>query len=75
MTTIARDYRLSNAEEEVLLLAMDGKSTAAIAQDLGISGDAVRKRLSEVYQKFHITGRGPVKLTRLQQLLMTQYQG
>ena len=75
LTTIARDYRLSNAEEEVLLLAMDGKSTAAIAQDLGISGDAVRKRLSEVYQKFHITGRGPVKLTRLQQLLMTQYQG
>ena len=74
LTAIAHDHHLSGAEQEVLYLAMDGKPTAAIAQDLGISGDAVRKRLSEVYQKFHISGRGPVKLTRLQQLLVSRYQ-
>ncbi|MEB3359601.1 MAG: LuxR C-terminal-related transcriptional regulator [Synechococcales bacterium] len=74
LDAIAQEHHLSKAEREVLFLAMDGKSTAAIAQDLGISGDAVRKRLSEVYQKFQISGRGPVKLTRLQQLLVSRYQ-
>lgn len=74
LTAIAQEHHLSGSEYEVLVLAMDGKPTAAIAQDLGISGDAVRKRLSEVYQKFRISGRGPVKLTRLQQLLVSQYQ-
>lgn len=74
LTAIAQEHHLSSAEQEVLYLAMDGKPTAAIAHDLGISGDAVRKRLSEVYQKFHISGRGPVKLTRLQQLLVSRYQ-
>lgn len=74
LDAIAKDHCLSAAEREVLSLAMDGKPTGTIAEDLGISGDAVRKRLSEVYQKFHISGRGPVKLTKLQQLLVAQYQ-
>ncbi|HAG84248.1 MAG TPA: LuxR family transcriptional regulator, partial [Cyanobacteria bacterium UBA12227] len=65
---------LSNAELEVLSLAMEGKGTSAIAKQIGISEDAVRKRLSEVYQKFEIPGRGPVKLTKLQQMLMSRYQ-
>ncbi|MGJ3245292.1 MAG: NB-ARC domain-containing protein [Elainellaceae cyanobacterium] len=74
LEAIAHDHHLSSAEQEVLSRAMDGKPTVAIAQELGISGDAVRKRLSEVYQKFHISGRGPVKLTKLQQLLVSRYQ-
>ncbi|MEO0408871.1 MAG: NB-ARC domain-containing protein [Cyanobacteria bacterium P01_A01_bin.135] len=74
LNAIAHEHYLSPSEQEALNLAMTGKSTAAMADELGISGDAVRKRLSEVYQKFQISGRGPVKLTKLQQLLMTRYQ-
>ncbi len=74
LKAVAKEHGVSNAELEVLALAMEGRSTAAIAKSIGISGDAVRKRFSEVYQKFQIGGRGPVKLTKLQQLLMFRYQ-
>jgi DNA-binding CsgD family transcriptional regulator/GTPase SAR1 family protein len=74
LEAIAHEYHVSNAELEVLSLALQGESTIGIAQRIGISGDAVRKRLSEVYHKFHIPGRGPVKLTKLQQILIQQYQ-
>jgi len=74
LKTIATERGVSDAELEVLSLAMEGQGTSAIAQQLGISGDAVRKRLSEVYQKFQIAGKGPVKLTKLQQLLISRYQ-
>ena len=74
LKAIATQHRLSNAEQEVLSLAMQGESVSTMAQSLHISGDAVRKRLSEVYQKFHIQGRGPVKLAKLQQYLIKQYQ-
>ncbi|MEQ8755055.1 MAG: NB-ARC domain-containing protein [Coleofasciculus sp. G1-WW12-02] len=74
LKTIATERGLSKSELEVLSLAMEGHGTAAIASHLQISGDAVRKRLSEVYQKFKIPGRGPVKLTKLQQILVNRYQ-
>lgn len=74
LKTIAQEHHVSQAELEVLSLAMQGESTAAIASKLSISADAVRKRLSEVYQKFHISGRGPVKLNKLQQLLLKKCQ-
>lgn len=74
LQTIARKHGVSDTELEALSLAMDGQTTPAIARQLAISEDAVRKRLSEVYQKFHISGRGPVKLAQLQQLLVSQYQ-
>ena len=74
LRSIAAEHGVSKAELEVLSLATSGQSTAAIAQQIGISGDAVRKRLSEVYHKFQIPGRGPVKLTKLQQILVNRYQ-
>jgi len=74
LQTIARKQGVSNTELEALSLAMDGQTTPAIARQLATSEDAVRKRLSEVYQKFHISGKGPVKLAQLQQLLVSQYQ-
>lgn len=74
LKAIATEYNVSEGELEVLSLAMQGQSTAEIAKRIGISGDAVRKRLSEVYQKFEIAGRGPVKLTKLQQILISRYQ-
>lgn len=74
LETIARKHGVSDVELKALSLAMDGQTTPAIARQLAISEDAVRKRLSEVYQKFRISGRGPVKLAQLQQLLVSQYQ-
>jgi DNA-binding CsgD family transcriptional regulator len=74
LKAIATERGVSDAELEALSLAMEGQSTDAIAKQLRISGDAVRKRLSEVYQKFQIAGKGPVKLTKLQQVLMSRYQ-
>ena len=74
LKAVATERGVSDAELEVLSLAMQGQATNAIANRLGISGDAVRKRLSEVYQKFQLSGRGPVKLTKLQQVLMSRYQ-
>ncbi|QLE59242.1 NB-ARC domain-containing protein [Nostoc sp. TCL26-01] len=74
LQTLATANGVSNLELDVLVLAMNGDSTTAIAQKLRVSEDAVRKRLSEVYRKFRILGNGPVKLTKLQQLLVSQYQ-
>jgi hypothetical protein len=74
LRTVAIERRVSGRELEVLSLAMEGDSISVIAQRLQIREDAVRKRLSEVYQKFHIEGKGPVKLTKLQQQLLRAYR-
>lgn len=74
LKTLARDRGVSETELEALSLAINGQSTKESASQLDISEDAVRKRLSEVYQKFKISGRGPVKLAQLQQLLVALYQ-
>jgi DNA-binding CsgD family transcriptional regulator len=74
LQTLATEYSVSNLELKVLELAMNGDSTTTIAQKLEVSEDAVRKRLSEVYRKFKIPGSGPVKLTKLQQLILSRYQ-
>jgi DNA-binding CsgD family transcriptional regulator len=67
-------HGVSKAELEALSLAVEGNETNAIANQLGISPEAVRQRLSQVYQKFQIKGNGRAKLTKLVQLLMTHYQ-
>ena len=71
---IATSHCVSQREWDVLFPSIEGKSTKAIAQELDISEVLVRKRLSDIYKKFHIDGRGPVKLAKLQQLLVRQYQ-
>ncbi|WP_448572150.1 NB-ARC domain-containing protein [Trichothermofontia sp.] len=70
----ARKCRVSNAELAALELALDNHSSEQIAQKLGISPAAARQRLSEVYRKFQVEGRGPVKLRNLMQRLNTQYK-
>ena len=72
---MAASHGVSELEWDVLCLSIDGKSIKAIAGELAINEGTVRKRLSDIYKKFHIDGRGPVKLAKLQQLLVNQYQG
>ncbi len=74
LKALATQQGVSDTEQEVLLLAMSGQSTPAIAKQLEIQEEAVRKRLGEVYKKFRIVGAGPGKLAKLQQLLVRQYQ-
>lgn len=71
---LAAEHGVSKSELKALSLAVNGQQIPAIATSLNISEDAVRKRLSEIYQKFQIPGRGPVKMAQLQQLLLTRYQ-
>lgn len=75
LKAIADRHGITEAELEALSLAINNEtdSTAGIAEELGISSDAVRKRLGEVYQKFGITGSGRGKLLSLQQMLKEQY--
>ena len=74
LKALATEFGISEIELEVLSLAIEGESMAVIATKLNTSSEAVRKRLSEVYKKFRITGAGPGKLARLQQILVSLYQ-
>lgn len=72
--TLAENYGLSDSEVEVLSLVLQRESPSAIANTIGVSGVAVRKRLSEVYSKVGIQGKGPVKFAQLQKCLLSLYQ-
>ncbi|MBD2447321.1 hypothetical protein H6G76_09095 [Nostoc sp. FACHB-152] len=74
LLALAQKRSLSIREQEVFLYAVEGKSPNAIAKEIGISAEAVRKRLSEVYKKFEVSGAGPGKLTKLQQVIISDYQ-
>ncbi|MDF0552518.1 NB-ARC domain-containing protein [Kamptonema sp. UHCC 0994] len=74
LQSIAASRGIRPAELEVLSLSLSGISTTEIASQLDISEDLVRKRLSRIYIKFQIEGRGPVKFAKLQQLLHNLYQ-
>lgn len=65
---------LSRAEREAFLRALSGDDITTIADKLQVRPEAIRQRLSQVYQKFEIGGKGPVKLAKLQQQLQTRFQ-
>ena len=65
---------VSQVEVETLWLALEGNSTDAIANHLGVSAIAVRKRLGEVYRKFEIGGSGPGKLAELKRILISEVE-
>lgn len=68
---IAKDHSVTSGEMEVLgAIIISGETISDVATRLDLQPEAVRKRLGEVYRKFGITGKGPGKLAKLQQLLM-----
>lgn len=71
LSTMSERYGLSNAELEVVSLVLKVESPTAIANRLSISSIAARKRLSEVYHKMAIEGRGPVKFAQLQKRVLS----
>lgn len=74
LKAVASEQGVSDTELEALSLALEGESILEIATKLDIRPEAVRKRLGEVYKKFRITGAGPGKLAKLQQILVSLYQ-
>lgn len=74
LEAVATERSVSQIELQVLSRALDGQSTEAIASGLKVKPEAVRKRLGEVYKKFHIPGAGPGKLAKLQKILVDLYQ-
>ncbi|MGK7930566.1 MAG: NB-ARC domain-containing protein [Microcystaceae cyanobacterium] len=71
--SFAHDYGLSHSQVEVLPFVLQRESPRAIADSIGVSDEAVRKRLSGVYDKVGIQGRGPVKFGQLQRCLIALY--
>ncbi|MEM1425017.1 MAG: NACHT domain-containing protein [Cyanobacteria bacterium P01_H01_bin.130] len=70
---IAKAHGVSSSEMEVLSAAITGEAMSEIAKRLGLRPEAARKRLGEVYKKFQISGAGPGKLAKLQQILVTKF--
>lgn len=57
LTDFSLDYRLSPREQEVMRLLVEGSSSAAIAERLGISPHTVRDHVKHLYRKTGTTSR------------------
>jgi DNA-binding NarL/FixJ family response regulator len=53
----AADYNLSSRELEILKLVVDGFDSAEIAEKLYISPLTVRKHISNIYTKLHVSNK------------------
>ena len=75
LTQLARKYQLSPEQEEAFVERFSSnESEPSVAEALHISHNAFRTRLSGVYSKFSIGGKGPGKFHRLRDFLMEEYQ-
>jgi predicted NACHT family NTPase len=67
---MAQNHQLSADQESVFLLRFgEEREDREVANILGISEEAYRKRMGEIYRKFEINGKGPGKNNRLFHLL------
>lgn len=72
---IARKYELSPEQEEVFVVVFSSqKSDLEIAVKLHVSDSAFRTRMSNVYKKFSIKGKGPGKRAKLLNFLLDKYR-
>ena len=75
LTEIARQYNLSPEQEEAFVERFRVKQKEqAVAEALHISTNALRSRMSGIYTKFSIGGKGPGKLRQLHDLLLQKYR-
>ena len=75
LTQIAREYYLSEEQTEVFVKLFSSKcSQREIAENLHISHNALRTRMTGVYQKFSFGGRVPNKSRKLHDFLFKKYQ-
>ena len=75
LTETAKKYGLSPQQQEAFVEKFSSdKDDIAIAQTLHISPEAFRTRMSGVYTKFSISGKGPGKSHKLNNFLFNEYQ-
>ncbi|RCJ38379.1 hypothetical protein A6770_13615 [Nostoc minutum NIES-26] len=75
LTQIAQKYQLSKEQEDAFVeIYHRGDDELEAAEALSISPSAFRTRMTGVYEKFQIGGRGPGKFYRLQVFLIGEYQ-
>jgi len=75
LTDLVLEEGISEAELQILALALEGRSPTEIKTILGSSSEnAVQKKLARIYAKFRITGAGPGKLAKLQKILLERFQ-
>jgi len=75
LETIAKQYELSPEQTEALIKRLgDPQREQDDAEALHISVNALQNRMSGVYSKFSISGKGPGKLRRLHDFLSAQYR-
>ncbi|WP_333146558.1 NACHT domain-containing NTPase [Microcoleus sp. B13-B6] len=72
---MARKYALSPEQEDAFVLWFSSNKTELeIATELHISSSALTTRMSHVYKKFSINGKGPGKYGRLLNFLTAEYR-
>jgi predicted NACHT family NTPase len=70
LTRMAQTHQLSADQESVFLLRFgEDREDREVASFSGISEEAYRKRMGEIYRKFDIGGKGPGKNNRLLHIL------
>ena len=70
LTRMAQTHQLSADQESVFLIRFgENREDREVASFLGISEEAYRKRMGEIYRKFDIGGKGPGKNNRLLHIL------
>src|SRR5437868_895720 len=76
LTQLARKYELSPEQEKafVELYSRKNHEELEVAEALHISPNAFRTRMTGVYSKFSIAGKGPGKSHKLQDFLVQEYQ-
>nr|WP_293106912.1 NACHT domain-containing NTPase [Okeania sp. SIO2F4] len=75
LADIATEYELSPKQEKVFVeIFSSEKSDLEIAQKFYISDSAFRTRMSHVYKKFSIGGKGTGKRNKLQNFLVDKYR-
>ena len=74
LTKMAQINQLSADQERVFLLRFgENHEDIEVASFLGISEEAYRKRMGEIYRKFDISGKGPGKNNRLLHILQNYF--
>ncbi|MEQ9370119.1 MAG: NACHT domain-containing NTPase [Coleofasciculus chthonoplastes F3-SA18-01] len=75
LTQIARDYDLSLEQKEAFVVRFSRQGNESdLADSIYISHNAFRTRMSGVYKKFRIAGKGPGKVRKLHDFLIQKYQ-
>jgi predicted NACHT family NTPase len=75
LTQIARDYDLSLEQKEAFVARFSCQGNESdLADSIYISHNAFRTRMSGVYKKFSIGGKGPGKVRKLHDFLIQKYQ-